>query len=152
MFWIFIHVNRLFSNLCSLTFYCYIAFLRDGLLVFFRNIQCQNTVFVFRMDILLGKAFAYIKAAAHAARVTFTSDVSVFFIFLILVESLLGTDGQISVIQFQLDLVFLKAREINGYFVTLIRFLHISLHHIFRMFPVQCLINIRERKIHPVIK
>ena len=96
------------------------------------------------MDILNVNVLTNIEASAHAACITFTSDVFVILILLILIESLLGTDSQVSIIQLKMKLIFLESRKINCYFIAIIFLLNICLHHILCMFAIQCFINIWE--------
>ena len=51
------------------------------------------------MNIVLGNAFAYIEATAHAAAVALFADVgSVFFLF-ILVETFAGRNGKVTILK-----------------------------------------------------
>ena len=72
------------------------------------------------MNVFLFDVIAYIEAPAHAACITLLADVVTFFILLIFIQSLRCRNGKISILQLGIDLVFLKSREINIYFVRII--------------------------------
>lgn len=51
-----------------------VAFLvLDGFFLFLRYTECQDTVFILRMNVIFGNLIAYVEASAHAACVTLTS-------------------------------------------------------------------------------
>ena len=115
--------------------------------------QGKNTIFIFRMDILFLNPITDVEAPAYISGVTLTAYIFAFFILLILIQPLSRTDGQVSILQLDLDLIFLESRQINGDLIGVILFLHIGLHQICCMLPVQFPVDIRKCKIiHKIIK
>ena len=112
------------------------------------------------LDILLGYALAHIEAPAAGTCITLSADVtSGFFLLLVLIQSLGGTDGQISVIQLYGNLILLEARKINLHLVAILHLLNICLHQVTGSSAVQLLVNLAQISviekweiIKPVIK
>ena len=73
------------------------------------------------LDILFCDIFANIIASLTCACITLTSDVlaCLLVFLLILIKTLCCTDGQVTIIQFSLNLVFLEARKINLKFIAI---------------------------------
>ena len=65
-------------------------------------------------------------------------------------------DRQVAILQLQIDLIFLEARQVHLQLIAFIVFLQIGLHHMSRMFAIQLAIHVgfkaSEREAHPVIK
>ena len=105
------------------------------------------------MNIFLLNLITYIETSAYISGKTFTTEISSFFIFFIFVQTLGCAYGKITIFQLNLNVIFLKARKINIYFVGVIFFFHISLHNSCFMFPVKFSSDIRESEIiHKIIK
>ena len=87
---------------------------------------------------------ADIEAALHHARIALLTEHLAFFVFLVLLHRFLRGDGQITVIQRQMNLVLLEARQINVHLVAVVRLFHIRLHHVLRVLAVQSAIDIAK--------
>ena len=79
-----------------------------------------------------------------------------FFVFAVLFEALAGCDGQIAVLQLQIDLILLEARKVNFQLVVIIVILQIRLHHTSCVLAIQLVVHIgfkaSVREAEPVIK
>ena len=91
------------------------------LLFLFRNRYAQDTVFEFCLNLLFPDLLAKIEGSAQSTCITFLADVFAFLIFLVLIKTFLVTDGQITILQFDLDLIFLlnPGRSISSSYVFL---------------------------------
>ena len=71
-------------------------------------------------------------------------------------EALGRGDRQVTILQLQIDLILLEARQVHLQLVAFIVFLQVGLHHTGCVFAVQLLVHAglkaSERKIEPVIK
>ena len=83
-------------------------------------------------------------------------DNRAFFVFGVLFEALAGRDGQIAVLQLQINLILLEARKVNFQLVVIIEVLQIRLHHTCCVLAIQLVVDIgfiaSVRKTEPVIK
>ena len=70
-----------------------------------------------------------IEASGHGPCVPLLSKEFTLLVILILVQILRGIDGDITVIQFYRDVLFLESRQIYGYLVVIIFFPDIGFHH-----------------------
>ena len=78
------------------------------LLFLFRNRYTQDTVFEFRLNLLFPDLLAKIEGSAQSTCITFLADVLAGFLLLfILIQTLGSLDGQITILQRYLDLIFL---------------------------------------------
>ena len=94
------------------------------------------------MDVVFFHVFAHIEAAAHLAGVALAADVFAFFVLLVAVNILLCGDSQITVLEFNRDVILLHTRKINSDFVTLVCLLYVRLH-------LTCSFTAVELLIHP---
>ena len=100
----------------------------------------QDTVFVLGLDIL--RAYiANIEATGANAGVALLAKDTALLILCILVKTLLGTDGQITVLNIQLDLILLEAGQVNIQLVAVLCLTDIGLHHVACVFAIQRLIR-----------
>ena len=76
-----------------------------------RNQNGQNTVLVFRLDVLR-LYIADIEATRASARITLLAKDTAFLVLFVFVKTLFGTDGQITVLDIYMDLVLFKAGQI----------------------------------------
>ena len=83
-----------------------ILLLINRLLLILRDLQRQNTILVFRVNVLFSHTLTYIVAAAHAAGITFSVQVLAVLCFFVLIQALLGADDQVTILQ------------VSGYFVS----------------------------------
>src|SRR5699024_1822558 len=75
-------------------------------LFFLRDRQLQDTMFEFTFHIFLSYAVAYIEGSLAGSCITLFPDVSAaLLILLVLIKSLSGADGQITVFQRYLNLI-----------------------------------------------
>ena len=106
-----------------------------------RNIQGQNTMFELTLNILLGQIVTNIEATLAGTCITFLADVLAGFLLLfILIQTLGSLDGQITILQRYLDLIFLEAGQINDQLIVVIGLLDIGLHYIMCMSAIQFLL------------
>ena len=93
------------------------------------------------LDVLFCDIFANIIASLACACITFTSDIlACLLIFFVFIKSLCCTYGQITIVQFSFDLVFLEARKINFKLITIVQFLNICFHQVCCMMTIQFLL------------
>ena len=97
---------------------------RDGLFrlnffcVLLRDAQFQDTILKFRLDVFLCHSVAYIEASLHCAGITLLADVFAFLILLIFIQAFRSGNGQVTVLKFDVDLIFLESRQINVKFIS----------------------------------
>ena len=94
--------------------------LRDG--------DLQDAVLERGLDLLFGHLLTDEELSGAGAHVALTMDVLPVLILLVLLILALRGDVQVAVLQGQLDLIFLKAGEIDLQLVSLIRLLNIRVH------------------------
>lgn len=85
-----------------------------------------------------------VEAALHHARITLLTEHLALFVFLVLLQRFLRGDGQITVLQLQMNFVLLEARQIDVHLIAVIRFLDIRLHHVLRVLAVQSAIHVAK--------
>ena len=81
-------------------------------LLCFRQRQLQNTVLVGSGDGVFINA-GDIKAAAERAVTAFAADVLALVVFLVLVLGVLGSNGQNTILDIQLNVFLVKARQLS---------------------------------------
>ena len=104
----------------------------------------QDTAFIRSLDILFRDIATHIEAALHHAGITLLTEYLAFLVLVVLLQGFLRRDGQITVVQFQMNFILLEAGQINIYLIALIRFPDVRLHHVLRVFAVQSMIDIAE--------
>ena len=124
-------------------FDCDVVVLGNLLNVFFRNADLQDTVLKFSLDILLGQVVADVESTAHRTGVTLAADILAVFLLLILVKALGSADAQVTVVQLYVDLILLKAWQVDIQLVAVVGLADIGLHHVAAVLAVQ-------RTIHAV--
>ena len=77
-----------------------------------RNKNSQNTVLVFRFDILR-LYIADIEAARASTRITLLTENTTFLVLFVFVKTFFGADSHITVLDIYMDLVLFKAGQIN---------------------------------------
>ena len=92
----------------------------------------------------LGADIAHIEAAGAAASVTLAADITAVLVALVLVEPLGGCDGQITVLQIDLDLILAEARQIQGEGIAVTGVTDIGLHQIAGVLTVKGALGIHE--------
>src|SRR5699024_6426513 len=116
---------------------------RDGLFrlnffcVLLRDAQFQDTILKFRLDVFLCHSVAYIEASLHCAGITLLADVFAFLILLIFIQAFRSGNGQVTVLKFDVDLIFLESRQINVKFISCIMLTDICLHDILCILTIQ---------------
>ena len=93
------------------------------------------------MQILGLDALTHIEAAAHRTGVALLTDVAALLVLLVLVQTLSGVDGQITVLQLHLDLVLLKAGQVNVHQIGILRLADIGLHHVLGVLAIQGVVD-----------
>ena len=88
--------------------------LLDLLDVLLWNADLQDAVLEFGLNVLLGQLVADIEAAAHAAGVALAADILAVFLLLVLVKALGCADAQVTVVQLYVDLILLKAWQVDA--------------------------------------
>ena len=91
----------------------------------------QNTVFEFGGNVLRFDVFADIETPAAFTCIAFTTDILAFLVLFTVIGRLGGADRQITLVQFDLDIFFLEARQIDIQFIGFFQFTDIGFHQIF---------------------
>ena len=98
-------------------------------------------MFELTLNILLGQIVTNIEATLAGTCITFLADVLAGFLLLfILIQTLGSLDGQITILQRYLDLIFLEAGQINDQLIAIIGLLDIGLHYVVCMSAIQFLL------------
>lgn len=106
-----------------------------------RNIQSQDTMFELALDILLSQVVTNIEATLASSGITLLADVFTgLLLLLILIQTFGSLNGQITILQRNLDLIFLEAGQINDQLIVVIGLLDIGLHYIMCMSAIQFLL------------
>ena len=92
----------------------------------FRERQRQNAVLKFRLDFLRRQIIAHIEAPLHSARIPLLTDHSAALILLLFVQVFGSTDGQIAVLQLEIDLLLLESGQVYRHFVIAADFLYVN--------------------------
>ena len=92
--------------------------------------QGQDAVLKLSADVLGLQLLADIEAACAAAGSTLLADIAALVVLVIQLLIALGADGQIAVVQIQLDILFLEAGQINEHIVAVLVLADIGFHHI----------------------
>ena len=108
----------------------------------------QNAVLKLSGDILGFHMIAHIEAAAALARIALTAQITAVLFLLILVQALGRADRQTTILQFQLDLILLKARQIHIQLIGILSLPHIGLHQILAVLTIERVVIGKNR--HPV--
>ena len=126
---------------------------------FLRHEQFQDTMLELALDILFGNIIANIEASLAGTGVTLTTDVFTgLFVLVIFIKTFSCTDGQITIVQFNLHFIFLESRQIHLQIIAIFFLLDISLHQICCTMSIQFLLSLTlcsviiEWKIKKVIK
>ena len=85
------------------------------------------------MDIFMLNARAYIKAPVAGSCITFSTNIFTFIILLVLLLFSGCLNVQITILQLDLHILFLKSRKINLQFIIAIYITDICLHHILHL-------------------
>ena len=118
--------------------------------------KLQDTVFELRGNILGFNGFADIECSGAAACVTLLTNVLAgLLIGFVFIKAFDSADIQITIFDGDRNLVFLEARQINIYLVSILGFPHICLHEVLCMFAIQRILLTEEltliRPAHPVV-
>lgn len=116
----------------------------DSRRILLRDDDMQDTTFIRSLDVLLCHVLAHKEAALHHARIALLTEHLALLVLVGLLQRFLRGDGQITVVQFQMNVVLLEARQINVHLIAFIRFLHIRLHHVLCVLAVQRTVNVAE--------
>ena len=92
--------------------------------------QGQDAVLKLSADVLGLQLLADIEAACAAAGSTLLADIAALVVLVIQLLIALGADGQIAVVQIQLDILFLEAGQIHEHIVAVLVLADIGFHHI----------------------
>ena len=104
----------------------------------------QHAAVIRRLDVLLREVFTHKEAALHHARIALLTEHLALLALVVLLERLLRRDGQITVVQFQMNFVLLEAGQVDVHFIAVLQLLDIRLHHVLRVFAVQRMINVAK--------
>ena len=99
--------------------------------------ESQDTVLKLGGHILGLHSFTYIKAAAAGTGIAFLADVPALFICLVLVQPLGRTDRQTTILQFHIDLILLKAGQVNVQLIGVFGLSYVGFHQVLGVFPIQ---------------
>ena len=120
-----------------------------------REAESQDAVFEFRLHVVLVKAFSYIEASLHGARITLLTD-QFALVGLVLIKPLGGADNKIAIVQLDRDLIFRETRQIDIKFIMVFVLMHVCLHQPVGVPAVKLsfgLVHVSDlREIKPVIK
>ena len=115
------------------------------------------------LNIGLFQLLAHIEGSAAGTAEAFSADISALFVF-ILIQPLLGADGQMAALQRYFNLILPEARQIYVHFIAVLLLPHIRLHDTGRILSehrvlssvqlfIQFLLkSVVKREIHPIIK
>ena len=90
----------------------------------------QDAILELCVDILFLYGIAHIEAAGAGAGEGLAADVMALLILLIIAVITDGLNGQVAVVQIHLNVFLLAARQVNSYFVAIVRLFDIGLHHV----------------------
>ena len=98
-------------------------------------------MFELALDILLSQVVTNIEATLASSGITLLADVFTgLLLLLILIQTFGSLNGQITILQRNLDLIFLEAGQINDQLIVVIGLLDIGLHYIMCMSAIQFLL------------
>ena len=100
-----------------------------------------------RPDLILGDGLANVEASAAGADIPLSADIMRFF-FPVLIQSLGGRNGEITVFQRNLDIFLLEAGQIHFQLIAVILLLDVSGHHSGSIVAVELFLHV----LHSVIK
>ena len=70
---------------------------------------------------------------------------------LLFIEALLGGDGEVAVLQVHLDILLLKAGQLDGHLIAVLRFPHIGLHQVLGVLAVELPVHIEPVPVKVVL-
>ena len=79
---------------------------------------------------ILRPHIAHIEAAAANAGIAFLTQYATLLILFVLIQTLLGADGQITIVYVQLNFFLIEARQFNRQFIFVFIFTNIGLHQV----------------------
>ncbi len=116
----------------------------------------RDAVLKLGLDVFFIDILADVEASGHGTRITLLVDDLALLVLALFFKAFGRGDRQVAVLQLQIDLIFLEARQVHFQLIAFIVFLQIRLHHMCCMFAIQLAIHIgfktSERETHPVIK
>ena len=102
--------------------------------------ELQDAVLVPGVHVAAGDV-ANIEAALHGAGVALAADVVALLVLLILIYALGGADGQVAVVQLDVYLVLLEARQVDVQLVGAVGLADVGLHHVAGLLAVQLAVH-----------
>ena len=93
------------------------------------------------VHVFLGHVFADIEAAGHGAAVALLAEHLAVLLILVF-HGFRGGNGQVAVLQLQLDFFLLKAGQIHRQLIAGFGLLHVRLHHAGRILAVEHMLRI----------
>ena len=90
----------------------------------------QDAILELCVDVFLLHGVTHIETAGAGAGEGLAAQVAAVLIFLIVRVAADSLNGQVAIVQFHLNVFLLAARQVNSYFVAIVRLFDVGLHHV----------------------